>query len=199
MRPDAKKTDLLYVSDRYHRAVDVYSYKTPNSKGLLGQLAGFGSPGGECSDSAGNVYVTDSGFHRVVEYAKGGTAPIGTLGITGAPVGCSVDRTTGNLAVSAARDAKGPGSDGGVWVFADATGTPTLYQDPDLHAYWSPGYDIHGNLFVEGISRKAAGKGKLDELPHDGRGLIENSLSGGYLAPARQASLKKWGCSTDVA
>jgi hypothetical protein len=146
MNPDAKKTDLLYVSDEGSGVVDVYSYKTPNGKGLMGQLTGFEFPYGDCSDEAGNVYIDDFLASQVVEYAKGGTTPLKTLAVTGLPIGCSVDPATGNLAVSAFVEANPSTTCGGVWVFAGGSGTPTLYEDPNICEYWSPGYDNASNL-----------------------------------------------------
>ncbi|MFY9720167.1 MAG: hypothetical protein WAK16_11030 [Candidatus Cybelea sp.] len=175
VNPDAKKTDLLYVSDEGSGLVDVYSYKTPNGKGLMGQLTGFEFPYGDCSDGAGNVYIDDFLASQVVEYAKGGTTPIKTLAVTGLPIGCSVDPATGNLAVSAFVEANPSTTCGGVWVFAGGSGTPTLYEDPNICEYWPPGYDNASNLFVEGESPNPAG---IDELASGGSSFTELTLSG---------------------
>jgi hypothetical protein len=175
MSPDAKKSDLLYVSDADKAEVDVYSYKAPNSHGLEGQLTGFVLPYGDCSDSAGNVYIDDFAAENIVEYAKGGTTPIKTLTITGLPIGCSVDPTTGNLAVSAFAAANPSTGCGGVYVFASASGTPTLYEDSNVCSYWPAGYDNAGNLFVEGESPNAP---TIDELPSGGSSFTELTLDG---------------------
>jgi hypothetical protein len=98
MAPDAKKQDLLYISDVSDNEVTVYSY--PSGK-LEGTLTGFEVPTGLCSDKAGDVFVTDFEASEILEYAHGGTTPIATLSDPGQwPSGCSVDPMTGNLAVS---------------------------------------------------------------------------------------------------
>jgi len=54
MLPEAKADDLLYISNVY--TVTVYSY--PKGK-HVGTLKGFYEPFGECSDSAGNVFIAN--------------------------------------------------------------------------------------------------------------------------------------------
>src|SRR5271168_2717019 len=56
MLPEAKKSDLLYISDLIAQVVDIYTY----GKGykLVGQLTGFFNPEGLCVDKKGDVYVT---------------------------------------------------------------------------------------------------------------------------------------------
>jgi hypothetical protein len=56
MAPEAKRNELLYVSDYSspYRSNDVLVYSYPQGK-LVGKLTGFTEPAGECVDSAGNV------------------------------------------------------------------------------------------------------------------------------------------------
>ena len=55
MAPEAKSEDLLYISDYY--GVHVFSYP----KGLhVGDIYGFASPAGLCSNKKGDVFVTDT-------------------------------------------------------------------------------------------------------------------------------------------
>ena len=76
------------------------------SLGTRGKLVGtfdvgFGGSYGEsgdCTDANGNVFISND--DNVFEYAHGGTEPIATLDLPGSnAIGCSVDPTTGNLAV----------------------------------------------------------------------------------------------------
>ena len=160
MDPDAKKQDLLYISDPVAGDVDVYSY--PRGK-LKGMLTDSDAPYGECSDKAGNVWIANFYGADIVEYAHGGTSPINTLsdpGANGYPIGCSVDSTTGNLAVSNFDNAK-TGAPGDVLIYADAQGTPTTYTVTNATPYWPPGYDNKGNLFVQVYNPYGA----LAELP----------------------------------
>jgi hypothetical protein len=182
MSPEAKHTQyLLYVSDEAAGSVNVYAYKKKAGK-LLGQLTGFQFPYGDCIDNSGNVYITDFAAGQIVEFSHGGTTPVQTLADPyGDPIGCSVDPTTGNLAVG---NFSGAGSTcmGGVVVYADATGTGTLYQDKDFDYYWPPGYDNQGNLFIQGRKKHwNRGKTGIAELAAGTSTLMTVSLSGGKI------------------
>src|ERR1700719_1166848 len=103
MAPDAKKVDLLYVTDIGDNYVYVFSY--PGVK-QLGTLTGFNNARGACTDKKGDIFVTNRySFNyttppQVLEYAHGGTSPIASLGdYNGQPNDCSVDEKTGRLAV----------------------------------------------------------------------------------------------------
>ena len=159
MSPDAKKHQLLYVSDQ--KTNDVYVYSYPNGK-MVGTLTGFAAPYGQCSDKSGNVFITQFDASEVTEYAHGGTNPIKTLDTPGVyPMGCSVDAKTGNLAVASFISDNYPA---GILVFAHATGTPTEYQAPGMYYYFPPAYDNRGNLFVE-VEGASSGGTSVVELP----------------------------------
>lgn len=153
--PGAKNQPLLYASDGANGVVDIYAYKDP--KRLLGQLTGFQLPYGECSDKAGHVYVVDFGGQKIVKYAHGATKRLETLkDALGYPIGCSVDPTTGNLAVANFADTAG------IEVYQNGSGQPRQYADKNFARYWPPGYDGDGNLYVEG--QDAAGNFRFAEL-----------------------------------
>jgi hypothetical protein len=106
-----------------------------------------------CSDQAGNVFIPAD--DTVTEYAHGGESPIANLTLPGdLAAGCAVDPVTNNLAVVF----KGTGAD--VAIFANETGTPTLYGTGLDSLYC--GYDGSGNLFVDGYAQTDYG---LAELP----------------------------------
>jgi hypothetical protein len=157
MAPNAKSQDLLYVTGACG-GICVFSYP---GNALVGELADSNTPFGECVDKAGDVFVVnfggESGSAGIVEYAHGGTKPIATLSDPGYyPESCSVDPTTGNLAVT---------SDGGpVAIYADATGDPTDYSDPKAYANGFCAYDDKGNLFANG-EYAASGDYALLEMP----------------------------------
>lgn len=182
MSPDAKHTQyLLYVSDQPKGTVDVFAYRARPGN-LLGQLAGFQFPYGECIDASANVYVVDFAAAKILEYAHGGDKPLKTLNDRyGYPIGCSVDPTTGNLAV-ANFEGLGHTCMGGIVVYKDASGKGKLYQDKDFNYYWPPGYDPHGNLFVEAKTKeKRGGKAGIAELAAGGAKLATVTLSGGTI------------------
>jgi hypothetical protein len=138
---------LLYVTlaSDGGGTVDTFAY---GSTKLLGSLTGFALPQSLCTDRAQNVYVVDRERYQITEYAHGGSNPLKILvDPSGSPLGCSVDPTTGNLAVSSF---EGSGGTGGILIYKNARGVPTAYVDPALYYYWFPAYDDLGNLFVDG-------------------------------------------------
>lgn len=158
--PDAKRQNLLYVSDAATFYVDFYSYPKGVLKGQITDLNG--EPHGLCVDKAGDVFVPVGGGQDILEYAHGGTSPIKTLSDPGYyPWGCSVDPTTGNLAVTNKRKQYSYG--GNVLVYKNASGTPRTYTDPELPGPWFAGYDDKGNLFVDG--QNVGGQFGFAELP----------------------------------
>jgi hypothetical protein len=165
MPPEAKKIDLLYISNLGRDHVSVFSY--PKGK-LEGTLRGFS--GGECADNAGNVFITNRPEGEVSEFAHGGTSPIATLSDAGElPSGCSVDSTTGNLAVAnycGSDDGQGCSSRGSVSIYTNASGNPTRYTYRLITHLFSCGYDNVGNLFVDGIHTH--GSSVFAELPSGG-------------------------------
>lgn len=162
MAPDTKKHDLLYLSDE--EADDVYIYSWPGLK-LKGTLTGFDAPNGECADNAGDVYVANEDKSQVLEYAHGGTSPIKTLTDSGEyPVGCAVDPSTGNLAVTNIDTPKG--GPGNVAIYPDASGTSATYTAPAFYYYFFCGYDGDGDLFVDGTNNGSAFE--FAELPSGG-------------------------------
>ena len=194
MSPDAKaQKALLYVSDVDHNAVYIYNY--PGQSKLLGTLTYFEFPYGLCSDAAGDVFVPDFGRATVYEYAHAGTSPINVLHVTGSPIGCAVDATTGNLAVAAFNGATPSTAAGGVWVFRKAKGKPTLYQNPAFYYYWPPGYDDRGNLFIEGSSSTSVTG--LAELPHASNAFTNISVNATFSFPAGVTWDGKYVAATD--
>ena len=130
----------------------VLSYADGSIVGGLTAGGGEG-PSGNCSDASGNVFIAQGS--SVTEYDHGGTSPIAVLSLPGnSAIGCSVDTTSGNLAVIFS------GSAGDVALFIDAQGTPTVYNSHINSRYC--GYDDNGNLFVSGLDGADSG---LSELP----------------------------------
>jgi len=151
MSPSVTSKDLLYISNYAANSVVVYSY--PQDK-LVGTLTGFHEPDGICTDKKGDVWIVNNEVSQtsedVVEYKHGGTKPIATVYDPGEiPVSCSIDPTTGNLAVTNIETyASGPGS---VALYAHAKGSATLYPVPKMLEVYFCGYDDKGNLFVDGV------------------------------------------------
>ncbi|MGB8907706.1 MAG: hypothetical protein WCC84_03035 [Candidatus Cybelea sp.] len=164
MAPNAKKRDLLYVSD--DTTDDVYVFSYPEGE-LVGMLTGFSAPGGPCADSRGDVFVSNVFTSTIEEFAHGGSNPIATLTeAAGAyPDKCDVNRTNGDLAVSNDGNAFGQVR-GGIAIYRGATGTPSIHKA--MYHPYSCGYDSEGNLFVDGEDEYFRGF-QFGELPATGK------------------------------
>jgi hypothetical protein len=151
MAPDAKKVNLLYISDL--TTGDVYVYSYPDGV-LEGTLTGFKRPWGLCVDKAGKVFVTEESGFQILEYAHGGTTPLATLKDPGEdPGGCSVDPTTGDLAVAnISTPATNPGD---VAIYKNARGARRAFKDREITYYEYCSYDNQGNLYVDGMTPSA--------------------------------------------
>jgi len=139
-------TDLLYVTGGC-KGTCVLSYPSAKPRGSL-DVAGAGL----CSDKHGNVFVAtaaSSGDAVVYEFGHGSTKPKATLNVPGdLAEGCSVDPTSGNLAVTyLCQDC----SYGPVAVYRNAKGTPATYEEPGVYLAYC-GYDSEGDLFADGNS-----------------------------------------------
>jgi hypothetical protein len=134
-------------------------------------LTGFDSPNGQCVDKEGDVWIANTNGSSVIEYAHGGSAPIATLAADGAPWGCSIDPTTGNLAITTWTYGYGSSN---LIVWKGAKRDPRSYSSYGCPEMWSPGYDAHGNLYVE--CQNGPPPGYVWELPHGGSKLKKVSI-----------------------
>ena len=151
--PEAKGQTLIYATDGCGGTC-VLSYASGE---VVGELDVGGGVSGACVDGEGNVYISNS--TEVVEYAHGGTNSIATFKVPGTRAGgCSVDPTTGNLAVQFL------GTSGNIAVFPKGSDTPTLYQSNAADGF-ACAYDEHGNLFASGFNNDQS---SLTELPSGG-------------------------------
>jgi hypothetical protein len=152
MSPDAKRHALLYASDA---TAHVYVYTYPGGK-LVGTINPGVVPYGECSDRAGNVWITGFNFQTyeatIQLYAHGGTTPIATLSDPGEGAwSCAVDPESGDLVVANLESVPTVGP-GGISIYAKAKGNPKVYTDPDPTANdMFVAYDGKDRLYVEGL------------------------------------------------
>jgi hypothetical protein len=160
----ANHEDLIYVNADQPSTGggEVLAYTYPGGR-LVGKLGDFGNPGGLCSDTSGNVFVTFGGFEGlnpgIEEYAHGGRW-LATLTLPGTWAdACSVDATTGNLAVT----------DGGedVYIFQNSQGEPIAYSSGLPNVEYCA-YDAAGDLFLAGQDRSE--KNQLVEMLAGGSG-----------------------------
>ena len=123
-----KKQTLLYVSNT-NGVVNVYEYWTHK---LVGVLTKFTQPAGSCADKGGDVYIVDYQAQTISEYAHGGKKPIDVINDSYYPYACSVDRTTGDLAVANYRQpyyslTKLGYETGNLAIYKSGKGKPTYY------------------------------------------------------------------------
>jgi len=174
MAPGAATKDLLYISNYNTETVLVYSY--PDGK-KMGTLTGFDQPDGLCSDKKGDVWIVNNadsqGGLDVVEYKHGGTKPIATLSDGYVLVGCSVDPTTGDLAVTDTESISF--QQGNVAIFTHAKGKPTLLSVPNMLYPYFCGYDDKGNLYADGFQYSSSGS-VFAELPKGKKKFTEITL-----------------------
>lgn len=162
MSPDASG-DLLYVANEGSdgsNGTDVSVLTYPQGKPVM-TITGIGVPWGICSDKSGNVWVVT--LNRIAyKFAHGGTKPIAELHVPNSDLatGCSVDPTTGNLAVINFSASK-PTID----IWQNGRGSPTIYPVGAVAC----AYDNKGNLFAD----QNFG---LAELPKGGSAFISISL-----------------------
>jgi hypothetical protein len=162
---DAKRHDLLYISYYEDQTIGVFDY--PSLK-AVGTIAGRGDVLGLCTNAAGDVFVGSGGV--IYEYKHGGTTPIATL-YDGKRYAwaCSVDPSTGNLAVVST--ASPSGDNGDVAIYARARGTPKKYRSARFLSYFGCGYDPSGNLYVLGFAKNRSFPILFAELPKGGDAL----------------------------
>jgi hypothetical protein len=170
MLPEAKSDDLLYVDAGDGTVVYVFSY--PKGK-LLGEIKQHNSDmqQGLCADSHGDIFVNamNGNNGNTYEYKHGGKKPIADLIEPYLWVyGCSVDPTSGNLAVASVNWISAASW---VAVYQHASGTPQIYVDPAIINYEFCGYDNKGDLFVDGTGQ--SGHVEFAELPK-GSGTFKN-------------------------
>lgn len=169
--PQSSAAALLYVSDFENSVVDVYS--VPSLK-LVRKLKGFFQPQGECTNAAGDVWIVDTGYKQIEEYAPGATKPMTVLGdYLGYPASCAINPVNGDLAVTNEFADSGPAE---VLIYAKASGTPQSYRDTAQQYDDFAAYDTQGNLYVDGETTKQAYV--LARLPAGGKTLGSVKVSG---------------------
>jgi len=84
MLPEEKKEDLLYVADSFCGCIRIFSYPKGKVVGVIQDVAP--QLQGECSDKAGNVWVTSFRTAQLVEFAHGEPLPIGHLYVYPPPI-----------------------------------------------------------------------------------------------------------------
>ena len=126
-------------------------------------------------DKKADVWVTLFSAEELVEYAHGGTELHPDARATQAIFSRFLHRSE-NRESAAANFAALDNPAGGVAIYADAKGTPTLYSDSDLYLVFSVGYDNKGNLFADGETSDG-GSFAFAELPRGSSTFVNITLN----------------------
>jgi hypothetical protein len=194
MSPSATSQDLVYVTQVFG-PVNIFTYPGGQQVGSIG-LGG----GGECVDAKGNVWISNGSAGELLEYAHGGTSPIHTLTlIDQLVIGCSVDPSTGAIAVNSECQYQQPQcvGNGSVFVFADIKKQPVQYFVGTAKNVYFSSFDPKGNLFVDvdetglfvfGLAELAKGGSAFKNITLDRHIFFPGALqwSGKYLAVGDQ-------------
>lgn len=152
MKRGSSGDTLLYVGLFFSGEVNVYTFP---GGALVGQLA-VAFPDGMCSDSSGNIWIAeDNGSYAstLEEFPHAGSSPIRTVSETDGYAGaCSVDATTGDLAVASQYNY----TVGYASIYTPDSGTPERYTLREVSYPNSAGYDSKGDLFIVGNEIYAA-------------------------------------------
>jgi hypothetical protein len=143
---------VLYVSAHFTSGGgEVYMLSYPQGQ-LLGTLTGVSRPPLDlCADKAGNVWVTTIRLGRyapLYEFAHGATTPTKMLNDPGDPGSCSVDPTTGDVAVANYDNPYSGRGAGNVAIFHKGRPPAKIYTDKDIQSFGSCSYDDRGGLLV---------------------------------------------------
>ena len=169
-----KKKQLLFVSDA--GTGDVYMYAVPSLE-LVGTITGFSQPQGECSDSKGDVWITDTNAQTIYEVSHEGRFENKLSDPNAYPDGCAWNPKNGDIAVMNLFGLSGaPGS---VLVYPHGTGVPTTYTNPKQYYYNFGGYDSSGNLYFDG--RGEQGNFMLSKLAAGAKSAASLMVSGGKI------------------
>ncbi len=164
--------DLIYVVDNGLESVYQYSYET---RKRLNTIQGpFYDVVTMCADTKQDIFVVDDAAQSIREYSHDGKTVIKTLvDFFGFPEACSVDPTTGNLAVTNFENASGefPGN----LVIFSHTGHANSHHVFNMYNFYFPAYDDKGNLFVNGNSTR--GSPVLSERRKGGGGFEDLTMS----------------------
>ncbi len=152
---------LVYVAMNGEGGVGFYGveiFAWPSLK-LVGKIAHYGSVGGACSDSNGNVYIILNGyatstFPAIEKFSHGGKLLSTYTDSNGRPNGCAVNPQNGDLAVTNFLGLGYCGEScwypGNLVVYSSPSSPPTVYTNSTEQNYFYPAYDPKGNLWETG-------------------------------------------------
>ena len=152
--------EVQFVTEDHPPGIAEFDYSKGDAPVRRWRLKHGTSPTAACTAGSQTFWIVLSKANEIVEYAVGRERPIKpikTLTVTGGePSDCTIDPTTGDLAVTL----EGTSS---VIIFAKGSGSGQVITDK-LYDTLSSTYDATGNLFVNGYADSKL-KPALAELP----------------------------------
>jgi hypothetical protein len=182
MSSDAVGHKLLYISNWQTSDVSVFTYP---GRRLVGTLTGFQQPYGECVDNSGNVFITNFNASNIYEFHHGKLKPKAIIDDPGEhPAGCSVDPTTGDLAVNNSYTVGNEAGSISLFERNSRGGWSAVanYTDSNFFYMYFCGFDSSGDLYVDGMTGYN-GSFALAVLPHASSAFTNLTLSQSVTAP----------------
>jgi hypothetical protein len=155
--PAGKPKIFEYIVDDYGTYASIFDY--PESVKQIGKIENVG--GQACTNAlygyGKKIFWIVAGAKQITEYAVP-KRPIKTLSVPSdeMPSSCAMD-ANGDLVVGILNGEH----EGDLVIFKNASGSGKLVSTPLAQEFFD-GYDNHGNLFFDGISREHS---QLDEMP----------------------------------
>jgi hypothetical protein len=137
---DAKKKNLLYVSDEGDNLIDIFSVPSYSKVGEI--VSGIDQPEGIATDKKGDLYVSNLSADTITVYKRGATSPYRILTESDGPDDVAV-ATNGYVVAG--------DNGGGVDVYAPGATSPSLrLTNSDIVKVKGVGVDAHNNVYAAG-------------------------------------------------
>jgi len=151
------RSKTFWISDSGDNDVQIFTLPSGTYIGAApAPPEGFSEPQGMCSDKAGDVFVANTSNSTIDEYAGNGTFMQALSDPGEFPAGCSVDPSSGTLAVSNIISTSGGA--GGISLYEHASGKPRQLTDPNMfEVFFLAYYGRTGKLYYSGFNNSFDG------------------------------------------
>ncbi|MEO9171158.1 MAG: hypothetical protein ABI282_11740 [Candidatus Baltobacteraceae bacterium] len=140
-------TSQVFVGDSTNSVVEIFDFKTRTQ---TGQIGGLNAPEGLTTDSAGNLYESDTGTNQILVFKSPYTgSPRAIADPSGYPVGNHVDGNGDLWVANICSTASGCAGGGAVLKYTGAKGTPTSLKNAPYRTYFVT-TDANGNVWADG-------------------------------------------------
>jgi hypothetical protein len=175
-RTDVQK-GYIFNSQANYSVVNYYQKGRGNVPVAGSFVAAFNFPQGVSSDTAGNVYVANTGSADVFVFAPGATSPTTTLNDPGQqPIDVAVAKNGTTYVANIATSGGGPGS---VSVYPPGTTNPSLtLRDDNFQEVVGIALDKRGDVFVSYSNGQSSGS--VAEFPARSQTAQETGIAIGF-------------------